>query len=198
MKGLLIGIVVVVLLVAAVGFFLPTAYSIEESVTIDAPPAQVHAFVGDLKKWPEWAPWYEEDPTILTTYGEKTTGVGASQTWTAEDGDGELTLTRSDVQTGIAYEMAFLMGETRAPADCAMSYAVEGGRTTVTWTMTGDLGDMMPPVVAGYMRPLLQKQIGSFFVDGLQTLKSKVEAAPLGETTGPAEAAAAVEAETTD
>jgi len=106
---------------------------------------------------------------------ETTTGTGASQTWTSESGDGELTLTKSDAKTGIAYDMAFIMGETRAPAACAMTYDAADGTTTVIWTMEGDVGDFMPPVIAGFMTPLMKGEIGSMFDKGLVKLKTIVE-----------------------
>lgn len=176
MKKLLIGLLVAIVVLLLVGLFLPTEYSVERETTIQAPPAEVHEYVGDLRKWPEWAPWHEQDPSIETTYGDKTTGVGASQTWTSKDGDGELELTASDPESGIAYDFAFLMDEKRVPSTAVMSYEKQGDATVVTWTMEGDLADMMPPVVAGYMGLMVPGQIGSMFEDGLSNLKEKVEA----------------------
>ena len=173
---ILIGLGVVVVLVVVAGLVMPTTYAIEKEVTVDATPAQVHALVGDLKKWDEWAPWKEEDPTIETTYGPKTTGIGASQTWTSKEGDGELTITKWDETTGIAYDMAFLMEEKRAPAKCAMVYTTEGGKTKVKWTMEGDIADFMPPVLSGLMTPFMKGSIEGMFDKGLKNLKTKVEA----------------------
>ena len=175
MKKVLIvlGIVVVVLL--AVGFALPTEYEIEESIVIRATPARIHAWVGDLEQWPAWIPWTEEDPTIVTTYGDKTSGPGASQSWSGKDGDGELTFTACDPSTGIAYDMAFILGDTRAPARSAMTYETNGDETTVVWTMEGDVDDFMPPVVSGYMTPVLKMSIRGAFERGLEKLKTAVE-----------------------
>jgi hypothetical protein len=178
MKKLLIGLLGLLLVVAIVGVVMPTTYAIEKSVTIQAGPNLVHSYVGDLRQWDSWAPWVEADPTIVTTYGATTTGVGASQTWTSEEGDGELIFTRSDPETGIAYDMAFIMGETRAPADCAMIYDTSAGTTRVTWTMEGDTRDFMPPVIAGLITPLMKGSIGSMFDLGLEKLKTVVETAP--------------------
>jgi len=179
MKKILIGLIVVILVIVLVtvlvGFLLPTTYVIEERVTIQADTAKVHALVGDLKRWDEWAPWVEEDPSIDTTYGDQTTGVGASQTWTADSGDGELTFTACDPATGIEYDMAFIMGETRAPAKCAMKYEAAGSGTEVVWTMEGDVGDFMPPVVSGYMNIFMKMSISSMFQQGLTKLKTVVE-----------------------
>jgi len=169
---------VLILLIAAItvaGSLMPTTYRIERVATINAPPAAIHAHVVDLEKWPAWAPWEEEDPSIVTTYGETTVGVGASQTWTSDQGDGELTLTEADPESGIAYEMAFIMDGLRAPAICAMTYGEAGGSTTVTWTMEGDVNDFMPRALAGLMTPMMDAQISDMFDRGLQNLKGRVE-----------------------
>ena len=176
MKKVLIGLAVLIVLVAGAGLAMPTSYAIEKSVVINAKPEAIHAHLDDLKKWEAWAPWYKMDDSIEVTYGEQTTGVGANQTWTSADSPGELTLTRSDPATGIAYEMAFIMeDDSKAPADCAMNFTVNGGTTTVTWTMTGDVGDMMRPVLSGLMTPVVKSSIGDMFEDGLQDLKTVVE-----------------------
>jgi len=176
MKKLLLGLLLLLVLLAGIGFVLPTDYHVAERVTIKAPLDKIHALVGDLKAWEKWAPWYEADPSIVTTYGEVTRGVGASQTWTSKEGDGELTLTRCDPDTGIAYDMAFIMDGQRAPAKCEMNYAQKDGGTEVVWTMEGDVADYMPPIVGGYMNLFLKMAIGGMFQQGLEKLKLQAEA----------------------
>ena len=175
MKFLKVLLVVVVLL-AVVGFFLPTKYAISREVQIAAPAAKVHALVGDLTKWDLWTPWTESDPTVKTTFGAKTTGVGASQTWTSDNGDGELVFTKCDPQEGITYDMAFLMDGKRAPCKSAMTYVSRDGGTLVTWTMQGDMADMSMPVMAGYLQLLVKGSIEQEFDKGLAKLKQQVEA----------------------
>lgn len=171
----LAALILLVVAITVAGSLMPTTYRIERVATINAAPAAIHAHVADLQQWPAWAPWEEEDPSIVTTYGEKTVGVGASQTWTSDQGDGELTLTKADPMAGIAYEMAFIMDGRRAPADCAMTYAEAGGSTTVTWTMEGDVADFMPRALAGLMKPLMDAQLSDMFETGLQSLEGRVE-----------------------
>lgn len=171
-----IGILVVLIALVGIGFALPTEFAVAKTMKIDAPPEQVHAWVGELKKWDAWTPWAEEDPTMTTALGEKTTGVGAHQTWSGKDGDGELTFTKCDPQTGIAYDMAFINEDARAPATSEMTYEKVDGGTEVTWAMKGDTADMMPPVMAGYMNLMMKGSIGDMFDRGLTKLKEKVEA----------------------
>lgn len=167
---------VVLLLLVLVGLFLPTTYDIRREVTIQAPAAAVHVWVGDLTKWPDWTPWQEHDPSTQVTLGPVTSGVGASQSWTSEGGDGELTLTKCSPTEGIAYDMTFVQDGERLPASSTMLYAEQGGGTTVTWMMQGDAADFMPPVVAGYMNLMMKSAISGEFDKGLAKLKQKVEA----------------------
>ena len=88
-------IIVLIVVLVVVGLFLPTSYTVERSIVIDAQPAQIHKYVGDLNQWNTWEPWTEEDPTIVVSKGEKTQGVGASQSWVGESGDGAFTFTRN-------------------------------------------------------------------------------------------------------
>ena len=68
MKMILIGLAVLVALLVMVGVAMPTTYAVEKSIVIDANPVEVHAYVGNLRKWPEWAPWTgTESPGMTLT-----------------------------------------------------------------------------------------------------------------------------------
>ena len=101
-KWLAIIIVVLVVVFILIGFVLPKNYNVERSVVIRAEPAAIHTLVGELRAWDRWTPWQEADPTIVTTFGETTAGVGAS---------GELTFTQCSPETGVVYDMVGPMFE---------------------------------------------------------------------------------------
>ena len=167
-------LVVLVLL----GLLLPSRYRVVRTETIDAPAADVHALVGHLDKWPEWMPWEKEDPSVITSLGDQTTGVGAAQSWTSsKSGDGEVLFTECDENTGVAYDITFVAKDRRAPAKAAIRYAPAGNGTEVTWSMDGDLDDMMPRVLAGLMKPMMVSMVGRNCARGLASLKEMVEAA---------------------
>lgn len=165
-----------VLIVA--GLLIPSRFSLEHKTTIAAEPPAIHAWVGHLDKWQEWMPWEQDDPSIITSRGDRTTGVGASQSWTSKKaGDGEVVFTECDEDTGIAYDMFFIMKDKRAPSKASIRYAPAGDGTEVTWSMDGDLAHMMPPVLRGLMQPMMSGMMGKNFARGLASLKSKVESA---------------------
>ena len=165
-------------LIVIAGLVIPSHYAVVRKNTIAALPAAVHAFVGHLELWPEWMPWEQEDPSIVTSLSDNTTGVGASQSWTsAKAGDGEVEFTECDEATGIVYDLAFLMKDRRAPSKASIRYSPSGKSTSVTWTMEGNMDTMMPRVLAGWFKLMMVRMIGKQFDRGLASLKGKVEAA---------------------
>lgn len=164
-------IVVFILIVAVVGLFLPTTYRVKRSIVINAPPERVHEYVGNLSKWEKWSPWEEEDPTLIVTLGEKTSGVGASESWVGDNGDGAITITESSPSEGVNYDLLFDGGTY----ECAGSMTYEvlpEERTEVTWAMSGDMGKS---VTGGYFALLMDFMTGNMFDKGLSNLKRVVE-----------------------
>ena len=171
LKTILSAIIVLIVVVVVIGLFLPTSYTVERSIVIDAPPAKIHEYVGDLNNWDAWEPWKEGDPTLVVTHGEKTKGVGASQSWVGESGDGALTFTKDSPTEGIEYDLVFDDGTYVCQS--AMKYSpLEDGETKVTWTMTGD---METPVIGGYFVLMMDSMVGKMFDKGLVNLKNTVE-----------------------
>ena len=174
LRTLLSAIVVIIVVVVVVGLFLPTSYTVERSIVIDAPVAQIHEYVGDLDRWAAWEPWKEGDPTLVVTYGEKTRGVGASQSWVGESGGGALTFTKDSPTEGIEYDLVFDDGTYVCRS--AMTYdPLQDGGTRVTWTMEGDMG---APVIGGYFALMMDPMVGGTFDRGLSNLKKRVEGQP--------------------
>ena len=172
-KKFFIAVGVLIAVVVVVGLLMPTEYELERSILINAGTEKIHPLVGDLKRWEEWTPWKEADPTVAVTFGDKTTGVGASQTWTEENGDGELVFTASDPQTGIEFDMAFNQGSMKSK--CAIRYAKEGTGTRVTWEMAGDAE---VPIIGALFAALIDDMVGPMFESGLEKLKAQAEKEP--------------------
>ncbi|MHC4973306.1 MAG: SRPBCC family protein [Planctomycetota bacterium] len=170
LKKILIGLVVIIVILVVVGFLLPTEYEVSRYIVIDAKPSKIHDHVGDLKRWDDWMTWKENDPSIEVAYGKKTTGVGARQTWTGKDGEGEIVFTSADSKRGVEYDMSMDQGKYTSKG--AILYEEMGKSTRVTWTMSGDWST---PVVGGYMVLLFEPMIGGEFQKGLSNLKDRIE-----------------------
>ena len=170
LKMVLIGVGLATLVVIGVGFLIPSDYEVTRSVTIDATPAHIHPWLADLEKWGDWAPWTGIDPGVAVTYGEIRAGVGAHQSWTSNDASGELTLTRSDPDWGVAYEMSFKGG--KFPSLNSLVFRPVGDATEVIWTMDGNVGNNP---FDRFMRPMMDPMFGAKFEDGLSRLKLVAE-----------------------
>lgn len=171
LKNFLLAILLILIIIIVIGLFLPTSYMVERSVTIDASPEKIQEYVGDLTKWDDWSPWEEEDPTIVITRGEKTKGVGASQSWVGESGDGALTITKDSPDQGIEYDLVFEGGLYLSKGKIQYDQ-IGSGETKVTWIMSGD---MESPVIGGYFAILMDSMVGDMFDRGLNNLKEVVE-----------------------
>jgi len=168
MKKFFVVLLVLLVVAAVVGYFLPHAYKVEQSININAKPGKIHELVGDLKRWDDWTPWKEMDPSVQVRFDKETKGVGASQTWTGKDGTGFLQFTASDEDKGVEYDMKM----DEMPAKGAIRYERMGDSTKVTWSMSGD---MEMPVIGGYFALLMPRMVGGSFEKGLTKLKTEVE-----------------------
>ena len=171
LKTTAVVLIILVVTIAVIGLFLPAQYSVERSIVINAPPEKVYNYLADLKKWDNWAPWKEEDPSIVVTLGEKTSGVGASQSWVGSSGTGALTITESLPDSGIKYDLLF-DGGTYECRGSIKYYGLTDGNTRVTWAMSGDMGKSL---TSGYFALLMDTMVGNMFEEGLKNLKNVVE-----------------------
>ncbi len=168
-KRILIGVGALVGIFVIGGFFLPQECVFERSTVINAPTSEIHPYVGDLTQWDKWSPWQEEDPTIKVTAGSQTTGVGATQSWTGESGNGRLEFTKASPTEGVAYDMVF---DESYESTGAVSYTPVGEGTKVTWTMRADHG---MNIMERYMGLLMGGAVEKMFDRGLEKLKATVE-----------------------
>ena len=170
-KRLLLALLIVLVLLAIVGVMIPNDYEVSRSIEINANKEKIHQYVGDLENWPSWSPWKEGDPSIETTIGEKSTGVGASQSWTGKDGDGRLVFVKSDEDKGVGYDLFFMGDENKCYAE--MIYNDAGDNSVeVEWNMVGNINI---PVVGGYFALMMDRMVGPMFEKGLSNLKTVAE-----------------------
>lgn len=170
LKRLGVALVVAVALFVTVGVLLPNEYVVSRSVDIEAEAEAIHEFVGDLRRWEQWGPWYEDDPELVVVYGEKTSGIGAGQSWMGRDGKGSLEITASSPRRGVRYDLTFGDGAHRCRA--AIRYHPGADDTTVSWVMRGR---MDTPVLGGFAALLMEPLVGGLFERGLARLKQTVE-----------------------
>lgn len=137
------------LLVACVGYvaIYPSDYDISRSKTIKAPVGKVFNVVNEMKTWQYWGPWHDEDSTIVVTYGEKTVGVGAFNSWTSKDGPGNMTTVNITPNELIEQKMQF---EQFEPSDVIWKFEDLGEETKVTWQMKENKAPLVFKIFAAF------------------------------------------------
>ncbi len=113
-------------------------YTVQRTVTIDAPPERVHLQIADFHRWTAWSPWEDVDPDLERSYAGPESGAGAVYRWSGnrKAGTGRMEIAESVpprlVRIDLTFEKPF---KARNETVFRIEPAGEGSR--VTWTMTG-------------------------------------------------------------
>jgi hypothetical protein len=161
----------VVALVIIVGLMLPSSWHVEQSIEIDSPNGTVLPFVLDLKRWQEWTVWTEkQDPSMKREFGGPAIGPGATMSWKGDKmGVGRLVVTSAN-QDGLKYDLYFDNSEHATKGH--IKIVPIGAKTQVTWIDEGDFG---LNIFGRFIVPMIKKNVGHDFAQGLANLKTKVE-----------------------
>ncbi len=181
LKWVVGGIVALVALFGAVGLLLPANVGFERSVSLQAKPELVYAYLNGFKHFNEWSPWAGLDPNARYTVSGPETGVGARQAWTSEDpnvGSGSQEIIAVTPNERIQIRLAF--GGTTTENISTQTITPEGEGSKLVWRMDSVLG--MNPINRWFGTFLLEKFVGPDYEKGLAALKSKVEALPAHRT----------------
>lgn len=111
------------------------SYDVKRSKVIKTPISHAFNTVNDLKTWEKWGPWHDQDSTIVVTYGEKTVGVGASDSWTSKDGPGKMETVALVENKSIDQKISFMDND---PGDIYWTFEEVAEGTNVTWGMKAE------------------------------------------------------------
>lgn len=109
-------------------------YDIKRSRVIKAPVEVVFENVNDFKNWENWSPWFEMDPTIVTSYPDTTSGVGASYSWKGKDGSGSMKTISAIPNKEIIQQVDF---NSDSKPQVYWNFTKVDLGTEVTWGMRG-------------------------------------------------------------
>lgn len=123
------------------------SYDVSRSKVIKAPIAHAFNTVNDLKTWEKWGPWHDEDSTIVVTYGDKTVGVGASDSWTSKDGPGKMETVALVENKSIDQKISFMDSE---PGDIYWNFEEVSDGTKVTWGMKAEKSPFFFKMIAAF------------------------------------------------
>lgn len=120
---------------AIYGAVLDSKYDVNRSRTIKAPVEIVFENIIDFKNWENWNPWFEEDPTMVATYPDTTSGVGASYSWKGKKNSGTLKTISIIPNKEIIHQINF--GKSSTPEIYWKFNEADQG-TEVIWGMRGE------------------------------------------------------------
>jgi len=169
----LAAIIAVVLIIAA---FQPADFQVVRSTTIAASPEALFAEVNDLHRWPAWSPYEKLDPAMKRTFEGAPAGVGAGYAWDGnkEVGTGRMAIVESRPAELIRLKLEFFK-PMAGVCEAEFNFKPEGGgRTTVTWSMTGT-NNYLAKIFCLFMN--MDKMVGGQFAQGLADLKTLAETA---------------------
>ena len=174
-KSRRVAIGVLVLGVAAVALVAtrPSAFVVERSAVIAAPPGVVYGHIASLRAMDAWSPWVRMDAQIKVVYEGPESGVGARSAWEGpEMGQGRLIVTavEPDREVEMKLEMLSPMAATNR---IVFTLAPSGGGTQVTWRMEGRNG-FVGKAFGLFMD--MDGMVGGPFESGLVSLAALAEA----------------------
>jgi len=174
LKNVALTLVVIVALMAVIGFFLPSKWETSASMSMKAPCDRIYPHVADLKKWQGWSPWTtEKDPTLTYTYTGPESGVDAQSNWTSKSmGTGWMKITKADSMSGVTYDLFINMG-FESTLQGSIGFEKDGDMTKVTWTDKGDAGNN---IIMKWMALFMGSTMKGELESGLAKLKGLVEA----------------------
>ncbi len=160
-----------IVLVVVVGFMIPSTFSVQRSIEINAAPRKVYDLIVEPKRWKDWSVWTRRDPDMRITYSGPPFGMGAKWSWVSKtEGTGVMEFVRVEPDRAVEYSLSFPEYNMRSTG--ALRLEPSGNATRVTWTNTGDVGGNP---VKHYLALMMDRMVGPDFEGGLTNLKALAE-----------------------
>lgn len=181
LKGIIIGLLVLIALMTGIGVLLPSRVHLERGIDIASPPANMFTLLNNFHTFDKWSPWTALDPAAQYAYSGPWSGTGATLQWHSSDpGIGNVSelITASEPYHHIALTLDF---GRHGKADATFELSPISGGTHVTWSFDADFGSNLP---ARYLGVLLKAKIGNAYQTGLENLKRFAESLPKTDLAG--------------
>ncbi|HVP67647.1 MAG TPA: SRPBCC family protein [Anaeromyxobacteraceae bacterium] len=172
-KKILFAVVGVVVLFGAYVATRPSAYRIERSAPVAAPPEVVYAQIADFHRWKDWSPWAHLDPKMRDTLGGAPAGLGAVYEWSGNDkvGEGRMTIVGARPNEEVDIRLEFLKPWSQT-SRTEFRLKPEAGGTRVTWAMSGE-NDFVGKAYGVFVD--MDRIVGRDFEKGLASLRTVSE-----------------------
>lgn len=141
-------------------------FSVEKSISIDAPADKVFSIISDFKQWRPWSPWLIMEPEASVDVAAD----GESYTWRGKRvGEGAMAKTAVDPPRMMDCDLTFLK-PWKSVSKTRFELVQEGQGTKITWRMEGSL-----PAFMFFMKKMMMTMIGLDYGRGLAMLKDYAE-----------------------
>ena len=173
LRKIALGLAVALLVLIIVVALQPSAFTVERTVAIQAPPEAIVPHIENLRAMDVWSPWVKMDPKMKIAYEGPVAGVGARSSWEGPQiGTGRLEIT--GIEPAREVEMTLEMLAPMAATN-RVRFLLEptAAGANVTWRMDGR-NNFMGKLFSLLMD--MDQMVGGEFAKGLASLKSLVEA----------------------
>lgn len=152
-------------------------FDVSETKSIQAPVSMVYQNVNDFKNWEAWGPWKQQDSTMTFLYTDKTSGKGASYSWTSENmGAGSMTTTNAAENASIDQSISFNTPLGESSSEVYWKFTPNNDGTEVTWGMKGE-HSLLEKAFMAFQTENFDASMNSMFNKGLQSLDSVLQVA---------------------
>ncbi len=170
-KASLIVLTAILGIILLVALFLPSGFTVERSIEINAPADSVFALVENVEALVKWNPWSRLDPAAENTLSDSLIGEGAYWYWNGEViGKGSMTISSVEMNKRIDYILRFDEPKMN-PSDIIFYFEPTSMGTRVRWINRGELN--YP--IGRYFGLLMDGMLGGDFEKGLHNLKQIAE-----------------------
>lgn len=149
-------------LVAVGGFFLPASLEVTRERLMPVPAPDLYERVASLRRWPEWATWWQREPFLEVEHAGPAAGAGAGMAWRSkQEGAGRARIMSVSPDREVA--LAFDFGE-RGDARSMIQFVESADRkqTLVRWTFRSDFGGNTGRRYFGLLfRPWVEQDLAS-------------------------------------
>ncbi|GAA6186354.1 MULTISPECIES: SRPBCC family protein [Alteromonadaceae] len=171
LKKIVFAILILLTLFIVFGYFLPSEYRVQRSITINASADNIYPQVADLKQWRNWGVWYQRDPDMQVEFSGDSASIGMQSSWqSVSEGDGIMTISALEPSQSVTYELYFSAFDMTSQGQ--LTFQESNGQTLVTWIGTGDVG--LNPINR-YFALAMDSLIGPDLQQGLENLKGIME-----------------------
>lgn len=164
-----------VVVTAALSFFMPTSQTIKRSITINAPASIIYKHLSRLENFSKVSIWSQQDSLLKYSFFGKDATTGAYATWKGDpeiSGEGKIEITGMEMDRKISHAISFTKPQKGNAQSVFDVIATAPSTTEVSWTFK--VTTPRPSNIFNLFFSL-DKQMGSDFEKGLAALKLAME-----------------------